>query len=109
MARKRTKAAELPLSLDSPVEASVGLRGLPVDDDLILIDLLSDRSFRLNSTAGQIWMLIQERRTVREVAESLQQEYSLDPREAEEAASQHIRNLLDLGIAATEGESTHRE
>jgi len=109
VARKRSKAAEPSLPLDSPVEARVGLRGLQVDDDLILIDLLSDRSFRLNSTAGRIWMLIQERRTVREVAEALQQEYSLDRSEAEEAVTEHIKYLVELGIAATEGESIHRE
>jgi Coenzyme PQQ synthesis protein D (PqqD) len=109
MATLEATLAESALELDSPVEAAVGLRGLQVDDDLVLIDLLNDRSFRLNATGGQIWMLIQERRTVGDVAATLERAYGLKREEAETTAREYLEQLVELGIAATEGESAFRD
>lgn len=109
MTALETKVAERPLDPDAPVQATMGMRGLPVDDDLILIDLLSDRSFRLNATGRQIWMLLEERRTVGDVAAALERDYSLNQQEAEEVATEYIGRLIDLGVAATEGTLTQRD
>src|SRR4051794_10962610 len=104
-----TTVSERPLEPNVLVQATMGMRGLSVDDDLILIDLLSDRSFRLNATGRQIWLLLEERRTVGDIAAALERDYRLDPQEAEEVATAYIAQLVDLGVAATEGSLTQRE
>ncbi len=100
---------EAPADLSTPVEAALGLRGLEIDDDLILIDLLSDRSFRLNSTGRHIWMLLQQRRTVGDVADELAREYGIDVESARKATNAYLAQLQELGLAAIQSETTQRE
>ena len=106
-----TNAAEATMaepSLDPSVvaEPSLGLRSLELDDDLILIDQLTDRSFRLNSTGRRIWALLNERYTVGEVADALERDYGLTADEAREVANGYVIQLSELGLAAIQGEAT---
>jgi hypothetical protein len=100
---------EEPAELQVPVEAAVGLRGLEIDDELVLIDLLSDRSFRLNATGRHIWTLLQQRCTVGDVADSLVSKYGLDTQAAREVATTYLAQLQELGLVAMQGETTQRE
>jgi hypothetical protein len=106
-----TNAAEATmteLSLDPSVvaEPSLGLRSLELDDELILIDQLTDRSFRLNATGRRIWALLNDRCTVGEVTAALERDYGLGPDEAREVANGYVAQLSELGLAAIQGEAT---
>lgn len=98
--------AEQAFDPSAVVEPSLGLRGLELDDDLILVDQLTDRSFRLNSTGKRIWALLNDRCTVGEVAGTLERDYGLDPSEASEVANGYVAQLSELGLAAVQGETT---
>lgn len=98
--------AEQAFDPSAVVEPSLGLRGLELDDDLILFDQLTDRSFRLNSTGRRIWALLSERYTLGEVMGTLEREYGLDPSEAREVTNLYVAQLSELGLAAVQGETT---
>lgn len=95
------------LDSNAVVETSLGLRGIDIDDELILVDVLSDRSFRLNSTGRRIWALLDERATVGEVAAALANEYGVAHDEARAIADRYIAQLSNLGLAAIQGERSN--
>jgi Coenzyme PQQ synthesis protein D (PqqD) len=97
--------AEQSIDLNAPVEASHGLRGLEIDDELVVIDLLADRSFRLNSTGRMIWAHLQERSTLRDIVDTFEREYGLGREEAAEIVVDYVERLEELGIAAIQRES----
>ena len=97
---------ELAFDPSAVAEPSLGLRSLELDDELILIDQLTDRSFRLNSTGKRIWSLLNERCTVGEVAAALEHDYGLTAADAREVANAYVVQLSELGLAAVQGEAT---
>jgi hypothetical protein len=96
--------AEGGLQESTAVEAALGIRGLEVDDDLVLVDLLNDRAYRLNPTGGLIWKLIQSRRTIGELTEEVARAYGLGPDETAGLAREYVGQLVELGLASTDGE-----
>jgi hypothetical protein len=100
---------EQSVNLDAPVEAAHGVSGLQIDDELVLIDMLADRSFRLNSTGRWIWAHLEQRCTLRDLVDGFQSDYGLERSLAEEVVVEYVQRLDELGVAAIQSEATYQE
>jgi hypothetical protein len=97
------------IGLDTPIETTIAVSSLSLDDDLIVIDMLSDRSFRLNATGRRIWMLLQGRPTLGDLSTALADEFGLERQVAEEAAQEFVGELIDLRLATVEETFTEHD
>jgi hypothetical protein len=52
-------------------------------DEAVILDLTAGMYYGLNPVAARIWNLIQEPRSVREVRDTIVEEYDVDPDRAE--------------------------
>ena len=81
------------------VQSSLSTRSLVVGDELIVLDVLHDRSFRLNVTASRIWHLLQEPRSISDIGKLLTADLPADGEEVSAMVTEHVRELNRLGLA----------
>lgn len=88
-------------------QIQIGIASSGVEEETIVGDLLSNRSFRLNSTGARIWQELQSgEKTFLEIAQKVQKEYQLDANSSEESVVSFLHELIALGliVASTDGE-----
>jgi hypothetical protein len=56
------------------------------------------RKLQLDSLGSFVWELLDGKRTVRQIAETLAQEFQLHPKEAEVSVTQFLRSLGQRGL-----------
>ncbi len=79
---------------ESVVQASLGMRWVDLTDQVVVLDVLTDRVFRLNSTGGFIWRRLQRPRRVRDLQAEVASAYGIDEEESREASQEFLRGLL---------------
>lgn len=98
----RSSEENIPEFTDSSIfDVSIGLNSIDVDADVIIVDLLSNKYFRLNSTGALIWRLVQQRLTLRELSEQMAQRFNLAPDRAFEIVSTFLKEMLRKGVVAS--------
>jgi hypothetical protein len=75
--------------LGATVVASSGQISCDVDDEAVILSLEDGVYYGLNEVASRVWELVQKPRTVREIRDSLIQEYDIEE-------TRCTRDLLDL-------------
>jgi len=93
------------LSDGASVQASLGTQWVELEEDSIVLDVLTDRVFRLNATAAFVWGLLQEPRCVSDIEAALSSAYGLDAAEAKEATRALLVDLIGKGLVGTQGEN----
>jgi hypothetical protein len=94
------------LTSESTFVWSVGFRALEIDDELVLLDSLSDRCFRLNATGTFIWKLVVRARTLKAISEEVASEFEIDEQEAYEVAATFLAQLVDKRLLGTTSEES---
>src|SRR5205085_9415017 len=92
---KTPDASFTPQSVFEPV---IGFKTVEIDDEMIMIDLLSDTSVRLNSTGTFIWRLILERLSLEEISNQLSEKFKLDFDKAFEIVSAFVAELVKRNL-----------
>ena len=73
-----------------------------VDDETLVIHLPSGNYFSLNAVGTQVWISIDGKRTVRELAEIVSAEYDVDPERAQVDVLNLINDLVSEGLVLVE-------
>lgn len=94
------------LTQDAVVQAALGTRWVALSDDSVVLDVLTDRVFRLNATAAFIWQRLQEPRRVGELQAEVRRAYEIDEIEAELATSELLRELVAEGLVGASTRET---
>jgi hypothetical protein len=88
-------------SADVIVQAVVAVRALELDDEVVLIDALTDRCFRLNPAAADVWRAVQEPKTVGAVAKELAERWAVDEERADEVTKEFLQQLTEARLMAS--------
>ncbi len=94
------------LSDDSLVKASGDQVSSEVDGEAVSVNLKSGVYYSLNAVGSRIWQLVQETSSVREIRETIVEEYEV---EAERCGRDVLRLLNELaakGLIEVDGAST---
>jgi hypothetical protein len=68
--------------------------------EAVLLDVQTKRYYRLNATAAWVWKGLEDCLTVREIVESLVQEFAVERAVAEEETARTLREFRSLGLVA---------
>ena len=86
------------VTLDSTFEGLIGLSAVSVDDELVLIDYLADRYYRLNGTGAILWKTIIAGRPLKDVAQEVQRIYRLSSEKSTQVVLDFARELSVSGL-----------
>ena len=91
------------LSLDSPItKEATQVIDRVVDDETLVIHLPSGNYFSLNAVGTQVWISIDGKRTVRELAEIVSAEYDADLERVQVDVLNLINDLASEGLVLVE-------
>jgi Coenzyme PQQ synthesis protein D (PqqD) len=87
------------LTQRSILDVSIGLNSIAVDDEVILVDVLTNKYFRLNNTGAFILSLVQQQRlSLEELSGRVAQKFHLAPDEASELVLPFVRDMVLKGV-----------
>ena len=69
------------IGLDTVVVRTVGLVAADLDGEKVMLDIEKGKYFGLNNVGGQVWELLAQPHTVREILAALQEEYLVEEQE----------------------------
>jgi hypothetical protein len=99
MSKQSHKRDEHQLSPDAIVEPSVATRTIDLGDEVVILDVLGDRVYRLNTTGALIWRALRHQRVVvADVVEQLRSSYGLDSAKAHAATAAYLGELSAEGL-----------
>ena len=85
---------------DSVFARAIGLTETALDDSLVVTDLLSNRSFRLNGVGVSIWRDLGARKPVDSVIRQLCEQWGLEVEEATQVVCNFASELLQANLIA---------
>jgi hypothetical protein len=88
------------LTPQSSFQITIGINSTQIDNEFVLVDLLSNKSFRFNFTGSFIWSLIAKNVSLEEIENAFSSEYNLSSEEAHEYIIRFIKNLIHSGLIA---------
>ncbi len=69
-----------------------------IDDELVLVDLQTNRVYTLNETGARIWELICAGADRRRLEDALRAEFDVSPAQLQEELEELLQSLLDEGL-----------
>jgi hypothetical protein len=79
------------ITLDSVVTRNDDIVAGVVDADVMMMSIESGKYYHLNTSAGRIWDMLEQPRTVSELCEMLSKDYKVTP----EACQKDVLHFLD--------------
>ena len=73
-----------------------------VEDELVMMSVDLGRYFGLNPTAGRVWELLEEPRTLDDLCDTLQQEYDVAPDTCRQELTALVEDLKQQGLVTFE-------
>ncbi len=73
-----------------------------VDDELVLLDMESEKYFGLNEVGTSIWQAMQENKKLQDVYEVLLEEYDVTPEVLKEELMSFVASMSDAGLITLE-------
>lgn len=67
-------------------------------DEMVMMDLEQGKYFSLNPVATRIWDLLENSLTDEEICGRLQEEYDVDAGRCLEEVSEHLKEMVRLGL-----------
>jgi hypothetical protein len=83
---------------DERLEPSADVVAQRVGDEIVLVDLRTNRMYDLNRTAGRLWELLVARPSLSGVHAQLLQEFAVEPAELEREITATLAALRDAGL-----------
>ena len=71
-----------------------------VDDEIVLIDMVSENYFGLNSVGTDVWQLLHGGKTLQETNDALLEMYEVEPEELEKDLFFFVKMLMEKGLLA---------
>lgn len=69
-----------------------------IDDEVILVNLATDRIFSLNSTGARLWEIVSTGSTAGEVRSEMLAVYDVEPEQLDREIDALLRQLMDEGF-----------
>ncbi len=69
-----------------------------LDGEIVILNLADGIYYGLDEIGAQVWNLIQERKTLREIREVLTRDYEVDPEVCSQEVSALLRDLENRGM-----------
>ncbi|NOT02538.1 MAG: PqqD family protein [Phycisphaerales bacterium] len=76
---------------------------VPIDDEAVLYDHVTDTTFRLNETGFAIWRFCDGRNTMNDVVESIRATYDVDEATARDDVGAAVSEMARTGIIGCNG------
>jgi hypothetical protein len=86
------------ISVNSTVAAAKGQISADLADEVVILDLESGIYYGLDAVGTRIWHLIQAPRTVKDVQDTLLEEYEVDPDRCGQELLALLRELASHGL-----------
>ena len=71
-----------------------------IDDEILLVDLDGGELFSLSGTAREIWRLIDGKRTLDEIADTVARDYSVEEKQLQRDVERFVAQLRDAALVA---------
>jgi hypothetical protein len=94
------------VSLSSAVVVTEGQVSSDIGDEVAILDFRAGMYYGLDSVGARVWSLIQEPRTVREIRDTLTNEYEVDPDRCERDLIALLQSLADEGLVEVKYETS---
>jgi len=79
-------------------QLTIGYKYQEMDDEMIIYDLLSDRTFQLNQTGKYIWDRLAKELSLQEVANQFSKDFKIDNQQALDVCSGFAREIYSCRL-----------
>ena len=86
------------MTLDQKVIVAETVFAQEVDGEMVLLDMESENYFELDEVGTSIWQAMQEKETLKEVFESLLEQYDVEAEVLEKDLSEFVEKLAESGL-----------
>ena len=90
------------MNLEQSVVFSETIFAQVVDDELVLLDMESEKYFGLNEVGTSIWQAMQENKKLKNVYDVLLEEYDVTPEVLKEELMSFVTSMSDAGLITLE-------
>jgi len=96
------------ISVHSVVSASPDQVSCPLDDESAILNLKNSVYYGMNAVGTRVWNLLQQPRTVRELRDTLLEEYDVEAERCEQdlldlLEKMRVEGLIEVRAAAAQG------
>ena len=88
------------MNLDQKIKISDSVFAQEVDDEMVLLDMNSENYFGLDEVGSDIWSMMQQKETLREVYDAMLDMYDVDKETLMSDMEIFIGKLLQSGLIA---------
>lgn len=88
------------LKAEDRFEIALAVQATVLDDEIVILDPLTNQGFRANNTGTQIWSGVGRHRAVGEIAKELAERYGLPAKYAEEITENFLEDMRAKGLIA---------
>ena len=89
------------MTLDTVVVANPDAMSSSVGIETVILHFTAGTYFGLDEVGSRIWELVQDRRSVREIRDTLLDEYDVDEERCERAVRAFLASLAEHGLIVT--------
>ena len=91
------------LTLDAVLNIPVSVLSTTVDQDVVLLNTLTNQYYSLDEVGAGLWNLLAEGRTLRDAHQALLQDYEVEPAQLEQDLLELIEHLRENGLVEITG------
>ena len=90
------------IDLDTHVKRAEGFRTAAVQNDLMMLNIEQSAYYSMDSIGAEIWSMLESPRSVRELAERLQQRYAVTPEQCQQDVLAFLQEMRANGMIVIE-------
>ena len=86
------------LTLDTTVKIPESVLSTLLEQDAVLLDIRSNQYFALDEVGRRLWGLLSEGKHLRDIYQTLLDEYEVDAKQLEQDILELLNNLMENGL-----------
>ena len=86
------------LTLDATVKIPESVLSTLLEQDAVLLDIRSNQYFALDEVGRRLWGLLSEGNSIRDIYQTLLDEYEVDAKQLEQDMLELLNNLMENGL-----------
>ena len=86
------------LTLDATVNIPVSVLSTTVDQDVVLLNTLTNKYYSLDEVGARLWSLLSEDKTLRDAHQALLKEYEVESSQLEQDLLELLGELQESGL-----------
>lgn len=83
------------LTLDTKVAHSHDVLSSSVDSEVVMANISTDKYYGLNPISAQIWQLLEQPKSLKEVCDALTNQYDVDTETCQSEVLTFVRKMVD--------------